>query len=86
MAAIVKQLMDKNIWDNPLIEKEEPISHVLSILDGKSHVWIVNNLYDKELLGIITRHDILNILASSRTHYNMFSLPKSFHQGTVGKA
>ncbi len=82
----VEQLMDKKIWDIPLIEKEEPISHVLSILDGKSHVWVVNDMENKELMGIITRHDVLNILAPPRTHYDMFSLPKSHHHGTVGKA
>ena len=25
----VEQIMDKKIWDIPLIEKEEPISHVI---------------------------------------------------------
>ena len=82
----VEQIMDKKIWDIPLIEKEEPISHVLSILDGKSHVWVVDNMEKKELIGVITRHDVLNILAPPRTHYDMFSLPKSYHHGMVGKA
>ena len=82
----VEQLMDQKIWDLPLIKKDAPISHVLSILDGKSHVWVVNDLEKKELVGVITRHDVLNILAPPRTYYNVFSLPKSYHHGTVGKA
>lgn len=82
----VEQLMDKKIWDLPLIEKDAPISHVLSILDGKSHVWVVDDMNNKKLVGIITRHDVLNILAPPRTYYNVFSLPKSYHHGTAGKA
>ena len=82
----VEQIMDKKIWDIPLIVKDEPIDHVLSILDGKSHVWVVNNMEDKELVGVITRHDVLNILAPPRTFYDVFSLPKSRYHGTVGKA
>ncbi len=82
----VEQLMDKKIWDLPVIEKDAPISYVLSILDGKSHVWVVNDMKEKELVGIITRHDVLNILAPPRTYYNVFSLPKSHHHGTAGKA
>ena len=82
----VEQLMDTKIWDLPLIEKDAPISNVLSILDGKSHVWVVKDMKKKELVGVITRHDVLNILAPPRTYYSVFSLPKSYHHGTVGKA
>ena len=82
----VEQLMDKKIWDLPLIEKDAPIEHVLSILSGKPHVWVVNDIEKKELIGIITRHDVLNVLAPPRTYYNVFSLPKSYHHGTTGKA
>ncbi|RLF57035.1 MAG: CBS domain-containing protein [Thermoplasmata archaeon] len=82
----VEQIMDKKIWDLPLIGKKAPISHVLSILDGKSHVWVVNDIKWKELLGIITRRDVLNILAPPRTYYNIFSLPKHYQHGTKGKA
>jgi CBS domain-containing protein len=82
----VEQLMDRKIWDLPLIKKDAPISHVLSILDGKSHVWVVNDLEKKELVGVITRHNVLHILAPPRTHYNVFSLPKSLYHGTKGRA
>ena len=37
-------------------------------------------------MGVITRHDVLNILAPPRVHYDVFSIPKSRHHGTVGKA
>ena len=79
--------MDKKIWDLPLIEKDAPIVNVLSILDGKSHVWVVNNLKDKELVGIITRHDVLFALAPPREYYSFFSVPEyCCHYGTEGIA
>jgi len=80
----VEQLMDKKIWDLPLIEKDAPIDNVLSILDGKSHVWVVENKDDKELVGVITRQDVLQVLAPPRTHYNIFTLPKTYPHDTKG--
>jgi CBS domain-containing protein len=83
----VKQLIDKKIWDLPIIEKTVPISYILSILDGKSHVWIVNNIEEKELVGIITRHDVLYTLAPPRKYYAFFTVPESCcHYGTSGQA
>lgn len=81
----VLQLMNNKLWDLPLIQKDKPISYALSILDGKSHVWVVNDLQNKELVGVITRHDVLQILAPPRTHYTLFSFPKSYFHGTEGK-
>jgi predicted transcriptional regulator len=81
----VSQVMNDKLWDLPLIQKEEPISYALSILDGKSHVWVVNNLQEKELVGVITRHDVLQILAPPRALYAMFSFAKSYFHGTIGK-
>jgi CBS domain-containing protein len=81
----VSQLMNDRLWDIPIIQKDEPISYALSILDGSSHVWVVNDLEEKKLVGVITRHDVLQILAPPRTYYTMFSFPKSFFRGTVGR-
>ena len=82
----VDQLMDKKIWDIPLVEKYTPIIDILSILDGRSHVWVVNDKEGKELVGVITRQDVLEILAPPRTSYNMFSIPRSQFHGTEGRA
>ena len=81
----VKQIMNNRMWDLPLIQKDEPIIYALSILDGKSHVWVINNLKEKKLVGVITRHDVLHILAPPRTLYSMFTFPKSYFHGTKGK-
>lgn len=77
--------MDKKIWDIPMIEVDAPIINVLSILDGKSHVWVVKDLKKKELVGVITRQDVLEILAPPRTSYTVLGFPSYRHYGTVGK-
>lgn len=84
--ARVKDIMDIRVWDLPLIEKDAPIPLVLSILDGKTHVWVVTDKKSKELVGVITRHDILQILAPPRTYHGVFSLPKFYHHGIEGRA
>jgi len=82
----VEQLMDKKVWDIPIVDKDVPIINVLSILDGRSHVWVVNNSENKELIGVITRQDVLEILAPPRTSYSMFSVPRYKLRGTKSKA
>jgi len=82
----VEQLMDKKTWDLPIIPRTDPISHVLSILDGRTHVWVVKNVQKKDLVGVITHHDVLSVLAPPRTCYNMFTVSNSCYQGTSGLA
>jgi len=59
----VSQLMDKRVWDLPIIEKKEDIYHVLAILGARNHIWVVKDKENKELAGVITEHDVLSILA-----------------------
>ncbi|MEA3457962.1 MAG: CBS domain-containing protein [Candidatus Thermoplasmatota archaeon] len=84
----VVKLMDKRVWDLPLIEKKDDIHHVLSILGGRSHIWVVKNKEDKELVGIITEHDILSILAPKNFPSYVFGMPNisSIRHGTAKKA
>ena len=82
----VEQLMDKKVWDIPIVDKATPIINVLSILDGKSHVWVVNDKENNNLVGVITRQDVLEILAPPRASYNMFSVTDYRQHGTKGKA
>ena len=46
----VEQLMDKRIWDLPLIEEQADILDALSILGGRSHIWVVHNKKDLKLV------------------------------------
>jgi len=84
----IKQLMDKRVWDLPIIEKDQDILNVLSILSGRHHIWVVKDIENKELVGVITEHDVLSILAPKRQPEYVFGMPdiRSIEQGTVKKA
>ncbi len=84
----VKQLMDKRVWDLPIIEEDDNIHHVLNILSGRNHIWVVKDKKEKELVGVITEHDILSILAPKSFPSYVFGMPdiKSIHHGTAKTA
>jgi len=84
----VRQLMDKRIWDLPLIEKEADISNILNILGARNHIWVVDNKENKELVGVITEHDVLSILAPKEFPSYVFGMPdiRSIQHGTAKTA
>ena len=84
----VDQLMDKRVWDLPLIEEKEDVHHVLSILGGRNHIWVVKNKESKELVGVITEHDVLSILAPKKFPSYVFGMPdiSSIKHGTAKTA
>ena len=84
----VHQLMDKRLWDLPIIEETADIHHVLNILGARNHIWVVKDKESKELVGVITEHDVLSILAPKRFPSYIFGMPdvKSYHHGTAKTA
>ncbi|KYK32796.1 MAG: transcriptional regulator [Thermoplasmatales archaeon SG8-52-3] len=84
----VNQLMDKRVWDLPIVEKNEDVHHILNILGARNHIWVVNDKEKRELLGIITEHDALSILAPKEFSIYLFGMPdfKSIQHGTVKTA
>lgn len=84
----VKHLMDKRVWDLPLIEEDQDIHHVLNILSGRNHIWVVKDKDSNELVGVITEHDVLSILAPKRLPSYVFGMPdiRSIQHGTAKTA
>jgi predicted transcriptional regulator len=84
---LVKDIMDKRVWDLPQIEKDASTESVLSILAESDHVWVVESKRGRKLVGIITEHDILNIFSPTKK-VSYFGLPdkKSLHFETFEKA
>ena len=84
----VNQLMDKRVWDLPLIAENEDVHHVLSILGARNHIWVVKNKENLELVGIITEHDVLSILAPKHFPSYVFGVPdvSSIQHGTAKTA
>jgi CBS domain-containing protein len=77
--------MDKRIWDLPLIEIDDDIYHVLAILGGRNHIWVIKDKKNKELVGVITEHDVLSILAPKHFPAYVFGMPdiSSIKHGTA---
>ncbi len=69
----VKEIMQKR--GLPLIEKDAPADHVLSVLIKKTHVWVTESKKSKKIVGVITEHDVLSILAPKKTTPYVFGLP-----------
>jgi len=84
----VSQLMDKRVWDLPLIEAKDDIYHVLSILGARNHIWVVKDKESKKLAGVITEHDVLSILAPKHFPSYVFGMPdiRSIQHGTAKTA
>lgn len=84
----VSQIMDKRIWDLPIISEKEDIHHVLSIIGARNHIWVVNDKKIKKLVGVITEHDVLSILAPTNLPGYVFGMPdiRSIRFGTAKTA
>jgi len=84
----VKDLMDKRIWDLPVVEINTDIAHVLSIVSGKNHVWVVENKENMKLKGVITEHDLLSLLSPPHLPSYIFGKPdlRSLQVGLVSTA
>ncbi len=84
----VSQIMDKRVWDLPIIKEDEDIYHVLAILGARNHIWVVKDKEHKELTGIITEHDVLSILAPKHLPNYVFGIPdiSSIKHGTAKTA
>jgi predicted transcriptional regulator len=84
----VKQLMDKRVWDLPIVGKKEDIHHILNILGARNHIWVVNDKENRELVGVITEHDALSVLAPKEFPSYVFGMPdiRSIQHGTVKTA
>jgi len=84
----VEQVMDKRVWDLPLIEEKDDIHKVLNILGARNHIWVIDNKENKKLVGVITEHDVLSILAPKKFPTYVFGMPdiKSIQYGTAKTA
>jgi len=84
----VKQIIDKRIWDLPIIDKNTDLTTILNILGARNHIWVVNDKKSNELVGVITEHDVLYILAPKEFPSYVFGMPdiRSIQHGTAKTA
>ena len=84
----VQQVMDKRVWDLPLIDESDDMHTVLNILGARNHIWVVKDKESKKIVGVITEHDVLSVLAPKNLPSYVFGMPdiKSIHHGTANTA
>ncbi len=70
----IKDVMKKRSWDIPIIIKDAEILDVLAMLCTNDHLWVVDNLDNNEVIGLITEHDILHALRPIKKH-RFFGVP-----------
>jgi CBS domain-containing protein len=70
----IKDVMKKRSWDIPIIQKDSDLVEVLALLCTNDHVWVVEDLKKRNLIGIITEHDILHALRPIKRH-RFFGVP-----------
>jgi len=80
--------MDKRVWDLSIVEKKEDIYHILNILGARNYIWVVKDKENKELVGVITEHDVLSILAPKEFPSYALGMPdiRSIQYGTAKTA
>lgn len=79
----VKNVMRKSKYI-PLTEKDAPIDRVLAFLSKATHVWVTESKEKKKVVGVITEHDVLSILAPSTPIYGLgFPDMRSLFKGTA---
>jgi CBS domain-containing protein len=65
-ALTANEIMDRKLWELPLVEQDASIDRVLDILTESDHVWVVESKESKKVVGIITEHDILHIFSPDK--------------------
>jgi predicted transcriptional regulator len=70
----IKDVMKKRAWDIPMVEAESEILDVIALLCTNDHVWVVEDIKSKIIIGIITEHDILHALRPIKRH-KFFGMP-----------
>ncbi|MDG6221483.1 MAG: CBS domain-containing protein, partial [Candidatus Thermoplasmatota archaeon] len=71
-----------------VVQKDASVDGVLHVLRGSDHVWVVDTIERRHLVGVITEKDFLEILAPPQIRGMVFGMPdiRSLGHGTVETA
>ncbi len=62
----IKSIMERKIWDLPMVSKDTSIEEIFSIMTARRHVWVMEKKGSKKLVGVITEKDLLNVMAPKK--------------------
>lgn len=57
----VKEVMQGHVWDLPLVGENDDIRMVLIVLTARGYVWVVDDMANMNIVGVITEHDALHL-------------------------
>jgi CBS domain-containing protein len=64
--------------DTPFMEENASWEEFLSKLSLRAHAWVVNNIEEMKVVGVITEHDMLRtIIPPGQKKERMFGIPKA---------
>ena len=55
----VEEVMQGHVWDLPLVGEKDDIRMVLIVLTARGYVWVVDDMANMNIVGVITEHDAL---------------------------
>jgi predicted transcriptional regulator len=71
----VGDLLETIERDTSVVEQTADSSHVLSLLCKKNHVWVIKDTTTRQLVGVITESDTIQLFAPPYTPFQSFEKP-----------
>jgi acetoin utilization protein AcuB len=84
----IDKVMEKRLWDVPIIERDARIEEAIALVFIKDHVWIVEGGGSRKLVGVITEKDFLDMLEHPKTltYKPSSKTTRSLYHGTAETA
>jgi CBS domain-containing protein len=73
----VKEIMIP-VHDTPFIKENAVWADFFTKLSLRAHAWVVNNIKDKKVVGVVTEHDMLRcIIPPGEKKVRIFGIPRA---------
>ena len=69
--------MESKMWDMCMVTPSTPIEDIISLLGSRKHIWVVRNMKNNRLLGLITERDMVEIIAPRKLSPYKFTISTS---------
>ncbi|MDG6225350.1 MAG: CBS domain-containing protein [Candidatus Thermoplasmatota archaeon] len=79
----VETVMKDKMWDMCMVTPDTSIEEVIGILSTRKHIWVIKDLKRRELLGLITERDLVDVIAPRKLDPYQFSISGSTFRSMV---
>jgi len=73
----VRTVMKDKMWDMSIVTPSTPIEEVIGILSSRKHIWVVEDMQNLKLLGLVTERDLVDVIAPRKIDPYQFSISGS---------